>query len=38
MNITELKQFLEEVELRDNKLINELYYKYGSTISNKKED
>lgn len=30
MNLKELIQFLKEVTLRDNNLINKLYYKYES--------
>lgn len=30
MNVLELTQFLKEIKIRDNKLINKLYYKYGT--------
>lgn len=30
MNIFEVTQFLKEIKVRDNKLINKLYNKYGS--------
>ena len=30
MNIFEINQFLQEIKIRDNKLINNLYYKHGS--------